>query len=161
MCTGINETEGVQLNQSEIASALGVSRDRVRDAISRHSLQPVAKNKNTKVYQLSVIAPYVVKPHKDNGKVDLMGFDNAGEYKSYMQAEQIKLAIMREAGELIPIAEVQATVGRIIAGLKQFKDACISRVEEAIPNAEPQQLDTLDELLDYDLKSAHNDIEAV
>lgn len=140
--------------------AFGLNRATIRKRLRAVGIEPVATGpKNAPLYDIVQVAPHICqRPQKQTDAPDLMGFPTAAELRAFIQAEHEKLDLKLAAGQLIAVDDFEEQLGIVISGIKAFKDKMISRVESAIPNARPEQLEDLERLLNFDLKAISDEL---
>lgn len=141
-------------NLSEL-EAFGLNRATIRKRLKKVGIEPVATGRsNTPLYDLIQVAPHLCqRPQKQTDAPDLMGFPTAAELRAYVQSSREQLNLMRDAGDCIARDDHEAELATCIAGIKGFADNVITRIESAIPNASPRQLEALEQQLRLDLEA--------
>ncbi len=134
-------------------------RSTIRKKLKAAGIEPIAYKGSTPLYDVVQVAPYLTQaPIKESDAPDLMGFKTAAELRAYIQAQSEKLSLMQDAREVISKDEYENEIGRLIATIKSFKDKVITRVETTVPNVDPQHLEDLERLLDFDLKAVADEL---
>ena len=137
----------------------GKHRSTIRKNLKAAGIEPVAFKGNTPLYDVVQVAPYLCKqPKKESDAPDLMGFPTATELRAFIQAEREKLGLAKDAETLVMREDYENEVARCIAAIKKFADSTITRVESAIPNANGEQLEALEQLLNFDLKAVSDEL---
>ncbi|MGD8109372.1 hypothetical protein [Vibrio sp. TRT 17S01] len=142
--------------------AFGYHRSTIRKKLKAAGIEPVAYKGQTPLYDIVQVIPYLVQaPRKESDAPDLMGFKTAAEFRAYIQAQAEKLKFMKDTEEVVDVADYEGELGRCIAAIKSFKNTAIVRVETAIANITPQQLEDLERLFNFDLEAVANEFEQV
>ncbi|CED71557.1 putative uncharacterized phage protein [Aliivibrio wodanis] len=140
----------------------GYHRSTIRKKLKAAGIEPVAYKGNTPLYDVVQVTPYLVQsPRQQSDAPDLMGFKTAAEFRAYIQAQSEKLKFMKETEEVVSSVDYENELGICITAIKGFKNKAITRVETAIPNINPQQLEDLERLFNFDLKAVADELEYV
>ena len=78
-----------------------------------------------------------------------------------VQAEREKLSLQQDALQLVATPEMESQLGLVIASMKNFAVNAITRIETAIPNAQPEELELLEDLFNKDLKQVCDEVSSV
>ncbi len=154
-----NEKRLWNLTELEV---FGYHRSTIRKKLKAAGIEPVAYKGQTPLYDIVQVMPFLVQAtRKESDAPDLMGFKTAAEFRAYIQAQSEKLKFMKDTQEVVDSADYESELGRCIGAIKVFKNTAITRVETAIPNINPQQLEDLERLFNFDLQAVANEFEQV
>ena len=148
-------------NLSEL-EGFNYHRSTIRKKLKQAGIEPIASKGNTPLYDIIQVAPYLCKdPMRETDAPDLMGFKTAAELRAFVQAEREKLNLQQDAHLLVPTNEMESQLGLVIASMKTFAVNAITRIETAIPNALPEELELLEDLFNKDLKQVCDEVSSV
>ncbi len=148
-------------NLSEL-EVFNYHRSTIRKRMKSAGIDPIAHKGNTPLYDVVQVAPYLCKaPIKESDAPDLMGFKTAAELRAYIQSEREKLALQKDSNECIAKVDYENEIAICISGVKGFKDKVITRIESSISTATAEQLEDLENLLNFDLKAITDELERI
>ncbi|PMJ90284.1 hypothetical protein [Vibrio sp. 10N.261.55.A7] len=142
--------------------AFDYHRSTIRKKLKNAGVEPTAYKGSTPLYDVVQVAPYLCQaPVKESNAPDLMGFKTAAEFRAYIQAQNEKLKFMKDTEDVVDITDYESELGRCITAVKGFKTTAITRVETAITAINPQQLEELERLFNFDLQAVTDELEQV
>lgn len=110
--------QGLLISISTASTAWGVSRDKIRTRLGAAGVSPAELRKGNPVYRLADVVR-AMSPSQSEIDPDAM---TPFERKAHYQAQIERLKVETEAGQLIPVAEVQRTLARAFAAMAQLLD---------------------------------------
>lgn len=138
------KVHGVCLSVSQWAAESGHDRHTVSKRITDLQIQPAGTRTGYPVYRLKDLLELERKT--DGGKLDpdkMSPFERQAHYK----AEEARLKVDRERGELLQREDVARENARVLKAIVQELDTIVDRIERDV-GASPAILDKIEEVID-------------